>query len=311
MNTRPVIIDTDLGMGVPGQDVDDAFALALAAAEPELDIRLVTCVDGNTDVFRATRLTAQLMDRLHLDAPLARGAALPLCGTRWRDTPVEENDRTFLPSCVMPAAQAIIEVLEKAEPASVDIVALGPLTNIALVMLLRPDLASRIGMLSIMGGIYFQPQYNLGFPVEFNFLLDPEAANIALHSGIPTRLVGLDVTKQITFDRREAEALRANGTSFGAYAWQCADALIDQLEHGAHGTPTSYCMLHDPLAVGALTHPELLDWQGYPVDIVRDGTMRGMSVVGAPDAGSPVQIATSVDAEAFKQHLFSRLAELP
>ncbi len=77
--TTPVILDTDLAMGAPGSDIDDGFALALAVADPEIDLRLVTTVNGNTDIDSATALTADLLDRLGAtDIPLYRGATRPL-----------------------------------------------------------------------------------------------------------------------------------------------------------------------------------------------------------------------------------------
>lgn len=317
---KRVLLDTDLGMGEPGTEIDDGFALALALADPAITLELVTTVNGNTDVDTATRLTLQLLDRLDADVPVARGAAAPLLRAHPR-SPADAE--AVLPPGVDPSGRdvshAARQLVERvmAEPGELTIVAIGPLTNVALALALEPRLASAVREIVVMGGVYLGHTNLADMPGEFNFWVDPEAAAMVLASAAPLRLVGLDVTRQVRLSSDDATRLREDVGTFGSFAADCADGWIEHLratspgDEDAHGS----FALHDPLAVAAATRPELLTWTDANVAVeTASERTRGVVVADLLTSQSPPEpncrIAVDVDVDAFREHLLGHLGSL-
>ena len=317
-----VLLDTDLAMGAPGSDIDDGFALALALADPRLSVELVTTVNGNTDVDTATRLTLDLLRRFgREDVPVARGAARPLVrsspasptGARRVDPPAPDGQAGRPPH----AAVALLERV-MAEPGELTLVAIGPLTNVALALALEPRLAQAVRQIVVMGGVYLGHTGFAGMPGEFNFWVDPDAAAIVLASGAPLRLVGLDVTRQVRLSRDDAERLRSTGKQFARFAADCTDEWIDHLERTTPGDDwdRGSCALHDPLAVAVTAEPDLVTWRPAYV-IVEHGSdrTRGVAVTDLLGSDTPpapnASVAVDVDAEGFRDHFLDRIATLP
>lgn len=317
-----VLLDTDLAMGAPGCDIDDGFALALALGDPRIQLELVTTVDGNTDLESATRLTRQLLDRLgRPEIPVVAGAARPLLRAS-RNGPAPAN-RGAGPitgtggGVVVHAARHLVEKV-MAEPGQLTLVAIGPLTNLALALALESRMASALKQIVVMGGVYLQQTNVAAMPGEFNFWADPEAAAIVLASGAPLRLVGLDVTRQVRFSVQDAARLRETGGDFARYAAACALAWIDHLRRTVPGNECDHdsCALHDPLALAAVTAPELLTWRPAQVSVeYRAERTRGVSVADLlttdPAPEPNCQIAVGVRAPQVRAHLLQRLATLP
>jgi purine nucleosidase len=312
---RHLVLDTDLAMGAPGSDIDDGFALALALADPGLRVDLVTTVGGNTDVDTATRLTGDLLAMLGREVPVVRGAGGPI-NPRWR-----RPDRDLVPDPGLAtgsyAATAIAELVMR-EPGRTTIVAIGPLTNVALALLLEPRVATAVREIVVMGGV-FRGQTNVGWmPGEFNFWCDPDAVAVVLASGAPLSLVGLDVTRQVRLTRAEAERL---GEGDGRFAPLAAAHTLAWIEHQERVKPHEEleqggCALHDPLAVAAVARPELVTWQPAHVSVeVASATTRGVAVADLlmwEDPPEPnCRVATDVDAAAFGRYFLERLASLP
>ncbi len=306
---RRVLLDTDLAMGAPGSDIDDGFALALAIAEPAIELQLVTTVGGNTDVDTATALSAQLLERLgRPDIPVVRGAGGPLRGGgRQQGVPPR------------PRAHAAVEIAERvlAAPGELTLVAIGPLTNVALALLLAPDVAGAVREIVIMGGAYLRHTGIAAMVGEFNVWCDPEAAAVVFASGAPLRCVGMDVTTRVRLTDDDAARLADGGRPFGAFAGAATREWIahwDRTNPGAtdqHGS----CALHDPLAVAAVTRPELLTWRPAHVAVETAGRhTRGITVADLGTVENPpvanCEIATDVDVEAFRELFVSRLAGL-
>lgn len=309
-----IILDTDLAMGAPGSDIDDGFALALALADPALSVDVVTTVGGNSDVDTSTRLSSELLDLLgRPDVPVVRGADRP-----W--SPGLRRPHRHGPSATeVPGPVAASEIVARvmAEPGQLTIVAIGPLTNIALALMLEPRMAEAVREIVVMGGVYLG-QTNVGaMPGEYNFWCDPDAAQVVLASGAPLRLVGLDVTRQVRLDRSDC-AFLADGGRFGRLAAEHAAAWIDfqeqvkpreEIEQGS-------CALHDPLAVAVVVRPELVTWQEAHVAVETTSRVtRGVAVADllmwADPPSSNCRIATAVDAGAFRQLFLERMATLP
>jgi purine nucleosidase len=306
---RRIVLDTDLAMGAPGSDIDDGFALALAVADPDLRLDLVTTVRGNTDVDTATRLSHELLDRLgQPDIPVVRGAATGMFGARPTAAQGAAPDRAEH------AAAALVEHVMSA-PGQVTIVAIGPLTNVAIALLLEPRLATAVQEVVVMGGVFESSTNLAAMPGEFNIWCDPDAADLVLRSGCPLRFVGLDVTRRVRLTRRTAAAFAAGGGDFAAFAGECTTGWIDYHGQCNPGDPLEQdsCALHDPLAVAAVSHPELLTWRPAFVQVERMSPVtRGVMVSDFLTSDRPpaanCQVATAVDADGFLD-LFSRRIE--
>ena len=289
-----IILDTDLAMGAPGSDIDDGFALALALADPALEVDLVTTVGGNSDVVTSTLLTRELLAVLGCPGvPLVQGA----------------------PAGDEAAAEIVRRV--RAEPGELTLVAIGPLTNVARALALDPEVARDAHEVVVMGGVYLEQTNVAAMPGEYNFWCDPDAAQAVLQSGAPLRLVGLDVTRKVRLTRTDADALAAGG-EFGRIAAAATHGWIDfqervkpheEIEQGS-------CALHDPLAVAAVAYPELVTWRDAHVEVETVGRVtRGVAIADLlmwEDPPEPnCRIATDVDVDAFRALFLRRMAALP
>lgn len=311
----PVIIDSDPGL-------DDALAIGFAIARPEIDLLAVTTVGGNADVRHCTENALRLVHAYGAtDIPVAEGAAGPLIGRVVRATEVHGEGgigTTVLPpSPARPHPEGAVELMarilrERVEP--VVIAPIGPLTNIALLLRLHPELAPRIAHLSIMGGSIGEG--NTTVSAEFNIYADPEAAEIVFESGIPITMMGLDVTHQAVLGRESARRLAALGTASGAIAAELVDFAIDRVSEWYGGTETA---IHDAVAVAHLAIADLVDAAPYDVRVdTGDGPARGRTVCEGlvrrmerqgrrPNA----QVGIHVDTERFEAVLLDAFARLP
>jgi inosine-uridine nucleoside N-ribohydrolase len=271
----PLIIDSDPGL-------DDALAIGLAVARPEIDLLAVTTVGGNADVRHCTENALRLLNVYgRPDIPVAEGAADAIVGAMIRAPEIHGESgigRTILPpspASARPegAVALMAQILrESAEP--VVIAPVGPLTNIGLLLRLHPELADRIAHLSIMGGSIGEG--NRTVSAEFNIYADPEAADIVFRSGVPITMMGLDITHQALLDGGAVERLRATGTVSGGVAAELVDFALDR-ERQWYGHPSA--AIHDAVAVGHLAIPDLVSVAPYHVEIdTTDGPSRGRTI---------------------------------
>lgn len=318
MTLTRIILDTDLSMGA-GADVDDGFALALAHADPNIQIDMVTTVNGNTDLESATILTGVLFNRLGIhNTPLVRGTASPLIHPDQQRVPADHvlaQKDAALPPTPGYAPMAIVEHI-LANPGEITVVAIGPLTNVAMAILLEPRIKSAIKELVIMGGIFLGTMYSWSKPGEFNVWSDPEAARTVLRSGIPQRWIGLDVTLQVRLSMSDALELKNSSSEFAAFA---GDATIDYIEYQAVRFPgrpkTDSIPMHDPLAVACVSKPDICKYRDMAVSVITgDGEARGVMVsdkLEIPDPPIPnCQVAVDVDTDAFRSHFLKLIQTL-
>jgi purine nucleosidase len=296
-----VVLDTDLSMGAPGSEIDDGFALALALADPEVSLDLVTTVNGNTDVETVTALTLELLHRLgHPDVPVHRGADRPLLRPQARSGSVPEGVEVRAPRAGH-AAVAMVEHV-RAHPGEVTLVAIGPLTNVALAVRLDPGFAGRLKRLVVMGGRFLGGAHDAAVPGEWNVWNDPEAASVVLTSGIAAEWVGLDVTEQVRLDLDTARRMSAREEPFLQVAGRYPEGWIEQGR--SEGGDGRSCALHDPLAVAAVTRPGLLTWRDAHVAVETGDTLRGVVLadfltVPGTTLTANARVAVAVDAAGF------------
>ncbi|MBR0418442.1 MAG: nucleoside hydrolase [Erysipelotrichaceae bacterium] len=274
MNRIPLILDGD-----PGHD--DAIAWVLAAADPVFDIRAITTVAGNQTLDKVTLNARKIASLLNLDVPIARGREVPLLseliiapgyhGMSGLDGPSLPEPKREEEE--MNAVSLMANVLEESEE-KVTIVATGPQTNVASLLLSHPELKEKISLISTMGGGLRNGNWTSA--AEFNILVDPEAAYIEYHSGVPLQMCGLDVTEKAMIYPEEWEKIREidNPVAKTVAAW--LDFFFIHLKQlGWQGAT-----LHDPCSILSLSHPEIFAIQDCYVDVELKGEYcRGMTYV--------------------------------
>ena len=311
MTPRPVILDCD-----PGHD--DALAILLALARPELRVLGITTVAGNAGVDKTTRNALRVLTLLgRTDVPVAAGAARPLV----RPIRVADHvhgtsglDGADLPeAAVGPVAVGAVELLAslvRGSPEPVTLVPTGPLTNIALFVRTHPELLPRIAEISIMGGAVGEG--NLTASAEFNIWADPEAAAIVLDCDLPIAMVPLEVTHAALFRNVDIPRLEALGTQTGRVFADLLRffAIFHRDRYGWDGSP-----IHDAVAVARLVVPSLVTEQAYRVDVETESELtRGRTVVdlhGLRGRPPNVVVGTGIDRPRFIDLLVDAIARFP
>ncbi len=303
-----IILDTDPG-------IDDAFALFLALASPEVQIEAVTTVNGNVGVDKTTRNALTLLELAgRTDIPVARGCAQPLVRAMVNAGHVHgENGLggVMLPEPrIQPVAQHAVEVIIQkimAAPGEITLVPIGPLTNIALALRTEPRIAELVREVVIMGGALRVPGNDTP-TAEFNIFADPHSAHIVLHGGWPIRLVSLDVTTVTQLQREQVDVLAQNGNPVTRFMSQMLDHYFDVF--GPKYGVTAFQM-HDPLCLAAAFRPDFINWEPSYVDVELAGTLtlgETVAYFGRPDSPPPnVLTSVGVDAEHFIRFYLERI----
>ncbi len=282
----------------------------------------MTTVGGNADVTRCTENALRLLHAFGADdVPVAEGAAGALLGSVVRATEVHGEsgigDTRLDPatSAVHPGhAVDLMASLIADSPEPVAIAPIGPLTNIALLLRLHPELAPRIAHLCLMGGSIGEG--NTTVSAEFNIYADPEAADVVFRSGVPITMMGLDVTHQALLDRSHAQALRDAGTRSGRIAAELTDFALDRNRQWSGSSVTA---IHDAVAIAHLAIPDLVDVAPYHVTLdITDGPARGRTVCdGQPyrlrrDGRAPnADVGIVIDGQRFAALLVDAFGSLP
>ncbi|MDH3715877.1 MAG: nucleoside hydrolase [Gammaproteobacteria bacterium] len=308
--TRPIIIDCD-----PGQD--DAIALLLALSSPdELDVLGITTVAGNVPLKltqRNARLITELAERGGV--PVHAGCARPL--VRDLVTAEEVHGKTGIdgvdireprvPLQDRHAVDFIVDTLLGAEDASVTLVPIGPLTNIAMAMIKEPTILGKIHEIVLMGGA-MREGGNTSASAEFNILVDPHAAHVVFDCGRPITAMGLDVTHQVLATPQRIEAIRTlgNPVADATCAMLTFFSRFDSEKYGTAGAP-----LHDPCTIAYLLEPGLFEGRlcNIAVEIHSELTM-GHTAVDMWDVSARRKNATwvhAVNADRFYALLAERL----
>lgn len=310
---RKIIIDTD-----PGQD--DAVAILLALGSPtEIEVLGIVAVAGNVGLKQNAKNALQVVELCgKIDTPVYAGCEGPM--RRKLVTAEYVHGKTGLDGPTLPEPKIklreqhgvdfIIETIRREPEKTVTLCALGPLTNLGMAFVKAPDIKERVQEIVLMGGGLFEGG-NVTPAAEFNIFVDPEAADIVFHSGIPITQVPLDVSHFMLSTRARVERFRELGNRTGIATAEMLEFFerFDEAKYGWEGGP-----LHDPCVIAYLLKPDL--FVGKHVNVVIETSSeltRGMTVVdfwGVTGRVKNVNYLRSGDAERFYDLLVERLATL-
>ncbi|MGR3543707.1 MAG: nucleoside hydrolase [Paracoccus sp. (in: a-proteobacteria)] len=308
-----IIIDTD-----PGQD--DAVAILLALASPELEVLGITTVAGNVPLPLTTLNALKILELAgRADLPVFAGCEAPL--RRRLVTAEHVHGKTGLDGIELPvpataardrhAVDFIVETLRREPAGSVTLVPIGPLTNIARALERAPDIAARIRRIVIMGGAYFEVG-NITPAAEFNIYVDPEAARAVFAAGAPLVILPLDATHEALTSRGWIETMRGMPGRCGpaVASWTDFFERFDRDKYGSEGAP-----LHDPCTIAWLLRPDLFEGREINVEIETQGEFTtGMTVAvwwRVSDRPANALFIRHLDRDALFALITERIARLP
>lgn len=305
---RITIIDTDPG-------TDDAIAIWLALASPELDVRLVSAVGGNVGLAATSRNARAIVALAKRSVPVVEGSNRALLGPFVDAAEVHGPDG--LAGVALPepppaapglACDVVRALLRDAAPASVTLVGIGPATNLALALVSEPALVDRVAEIALMTGAVGEGNFTPS--AEFNAYCDPEALAILLDCGAPVTLATLDLTNQALCEPRHLVAMRQAGPG-GCVAATAAiwEGVAASRRSGGRGHEQ-----HDACAVAWLVAPHLFTHCAAHVAVDLAGPGRGRTIVdrwGRTAAAANARVLLTIDAEGFFALLQDRLATLP
>jgi inosine-uridine nucleoside N-ribohydrolase len=320
---KRVVIDTDSG-------VDDALALLLALLSPELQVEAISTVSGNVPLDQATINAALILSLLDFKPPLilARGAAEPLekelitaqsihgwdgMGALNRFQNSDGSPRYLYPQLPqdLPDATEVLLDLLKRYPDELSLITLGPLTNLAEALRADKGRVKRLREVVIMGGA-ITVCGNIRPAAEFNIFVDPHAAQRVFESGLPIKLVPLDVTERVRLGPMEIENLAQNmDEQLGRFL---SDATSKAMEYMKQMRRVEIIFLHDPLAVGVAIDASMVETTLLHVDVeTHEGITQGMTLADLrairDDLKQPpnLHVALEVDTKLFLAFFKERL----
>ena len=282
----PVVVDTDIG-----DDIDDAFALAMVIRSPDLDLRAVTTVTGNTQA--RARIAAKMLWQANLrQVPVAAGVpekkpSAPQA--RWADGFTS-------PALSSEGAVALLHATVQRSAGTLVLIALGPLANVAALIQQHPEDKASIREIVLMGGSIARGYTPGSGPTpEYNIAADAASAQVVFRSGIPLRMAPLDVTASLQLEAKARTQIFSQQTPL-------TDSLSALYSLWGQPTPT----LHDAMAVALLTKPDLCKTERLHIEVQQNGMTRVIS-----EAPANATVATQTDATAFISYYVSLFLQRP
>lgn len=308
MKKRPIIIDCDTG-------TDDAIAILAAFYTDEVEVKAITSVNGNVGVVHTSQNNLNIVEYLGKDIPVATGAAMPF-GNAYADdrSASGTHGKTGMGNVQIPkagkrkldartASELIYETAVSLK-GELELVVIGPMTNIAIALINHPDLPDLIKHIWFMGGAVIGG--NVTSTAEFNIWVDPEAARIVIGSKIPKTMVGLDVTERAILTKADANELRLTGSKETVLAADLLEFMFTRWNAGGEDA-----MMHDALALAAAVCPACLTCRDYFVDVECKGEYTyGHTMVdrkGKLRKSPNTSVAVDVDVEMFRRWLLETL----
>lgn len=308
--STPIVLDCD-----PGHD--DAIALLLALASPEIDVRGVTTVAGNSELSNTTRNALTVLEVAgRPEVPVAAGCERPLVKPLRTAAHVHGESGLEGPTLDPPSIQPIdahavdfIAEVVSASSEPVTLVPVGPLTNIAMLLRRYPQVRDGIERIVLMGGAVAEG--NTTPSAEFNIWVDPHAADIVFRSGIDLTMIGLDVTHQARMGADHGRRLREAGRC-GAFVADLLDFFVEfhARVYGMDSSP-----VHDAVAVAHVIWPDLVHTEHRAVEVETSSALTlGRTVVdlwGVTDGEPNVHVGFGLDGSRFADSVIDRISQLP
>lgn len=311
MEKRPFLIDCDTG-------TDDAIAIMAALYSPQIDVKAVTSVNGNVLEKYTSQNNLNLLEYLdRTDIPVAHGAVRPLVCS---EDPVVRtasgtHGATGMGNITLPAASKstfdprvaseLIYDTAVACKGELEMLVIGPMTNVAIALCNHRDLAGLIKHIWFMGGAVHGG--NVLPTAEFNIWVDPEAAHVVTQSGIPMTMVGLDVTEKAVMVEEDIAELRKTDTKACTLTADLLDFMIPRRDNGGEDL-----VMHDALALAAALYPECLTCKDCFVDVEYKGTYTlGHTFVdlhGRTGKAPNMSVALEVDTPKFRKWLVDTIS---
>lgn len=308
MNKKLVYVDTDVGLGTPGAEIDDGAALVFLLRNESIEVVGAGSVFGNVPLQDAALNLDRLLTWLggeHI--PVGRGAEKPLIAyTTWFESWQSAYGKT-LPWNLRPttylAANLIIHAI-RTNPGQVSILSLGPMTNLALAVRLDPAIVPLTREVIVMGG-----SFSAQNPApEFNVRCDPEAAQIVFSSGWKVHILGLDITRRVHFSRRDFASLPDGNLAVELLRTQ-APGWIDRVEE--MGWEQDGCALHDAVAVAYLVDDTIFETKETNVEVeLADPDLRGLTrFASSKENQRVVKVITDLDPIKCRDLIWSHVAQ--
>ena len=274
--TKKIILDTDPG-------IDDACATLLALASPEISVQGLTIVHGNCSLEQGTKNALSVLELAGAShIPVAMGCDVPLVQPSLLAPETHGDTGLGYAKLPEPRTRPIVQhgidfLIEKimAAPGEITLLAIGPLTNVALAIRQEPRIVNAVKELIIMGGA-IRYEGNTTALAEFNTYVDPHAAHIVYHAGMPTTLVPLDVTYQCILTQHDIERMRQIDVPITKFV---EDATRFYMEFHDEYQSIQGCVINDPLALALTFMPELCTYRQIPVDVdISGGISMGKTI---------------------------------
>ena len=310
MPPKRIIIDTDPG-------VDDALTFLLALASPEVKLEALTTTQGNVTLEKATRNALSILELAQAShIPVAAGSVLPLVEPLRASAYVHGesgigNSKLPEPKTNPVQTHAVDYLIERvlAEPNEISIFPIGPLTNIAMAIRKEPKFAKAVKELVIMGGA-IQEGGNMSPLAEFNIFVDPHAAHIVFHAGIPITLIPLDVTHQCLLKQEHVDRLMKINSPISRFVRDVLEVYLPSSQKmGFEGSA-----LHDPLTLATVIAPELLTLKEYYVDVdISGGVSMGKTfadIFNVSKKPANMKVAMNVHSADFVELFLQRIETL-
>jgi purine nucleosidase len=306
VNKKLVYVDTDVGLGTPGAEIDDGAALIFLSRNPSVDLCGAGSIFGNVPLSDAALNLDRLLtwlDGEHI--PLGLGAAKPLLGDNawfesWQSAYGETLPWKFQTPTELAANLIVREV--RTHPGQVSILSLGPMTNLALAVRFDPGIVPLTREVILMGG-----SFNSQNPTaEFNVHGDPEAAQIVFNAGWKVNILGLDITRRVHFSRRDFASLPDGNPAVKLLRSQ-APGWIERIE--AMGWEQDGCALHDAVAAAYLVDDTIFQTEETSVEVeLADPNSRGVTRFSSVTQGKPIaRVITGVDTLKCRDLIWSHL----